>query len=157
MFAAKYLLFALLALPFAELVVFILVVLSIGFWWALALVVATSLTGLCVLRLGGGSHIERAKVVLGPQRVTAIESDAGGVVTLLAGFLLLIPGFITDVAGLLLLIAPLRRWLGETLLRHVQRQAPRQNEVVDLAPEEWRQVPDGKLTDKRNEPNPGGG
>ena len=32
-------------------------------------------------------------------------------VVIMAGLLLIIPGFISDVIGLLLLIAPLRRWL----------------------------------------------
>jgi UPF0716 protein FxsA len=149
MFVAKYLLFAVLALPALELVIFILVALSIGFWWALALVALTSLTGMLVLRLGGGSHIERAKVVLGPQRVHALQSDASGVVTLLAGFLLLIPGFITDLIGLLLLIGPLRRFIGAMLLRTAERHANHRPGVVDLTPDDWRQVPDGKLTDDR--------
>ncbi len=151
MFVAKYLLLAVLALPMAELVVFILVAYSIGFGWALALVALTSLIGMMVLRLGGGSHIERAKIVLGPQRVSALQADAPGLMTLLAGFLLLIPGFITDLIGLLLLIAPLRRFIGAMLLRTAERHASHRPDVVDLAPDDWRTVPDRKLTDDRKE------
>ncbi|MGI8524702.1 MAG: FxsA family protein [Pseudolabrys sp.] len=152
MFVAKYLLFAVLALPVTELIVFILVAYVLGFGWALALMMAISLIGAIVLRhagtVAGGSHIERAKTMLGPHRVTALQSDGPGLLTLLAGFLLLVPGFITDLIGLLLLIAPLRRWVGEALLRAAQRHADHQPGVVDLAPEDWKQVPDGKLTDQ---------
>jgi UPF0716 protein FxsA len=123
MFAVKYLLFALLALSAAELAVFILVGHQIGFVWALALVVASSLAGAMVLRHAGGSHIARARVVLGPQRMTALQAGAGGLLILLAGFLLLVPGFITDAAGLMLLVGPLRRWLTASVRRAAQRNA----------------------------------
>jgi UPF0716 protein FxsA len=151
MFVAKYLLFALLALPVAELVIFILVASQIGFGWALALVAATSLIGVIVLRTAGGSHIARARVVLGPQRISALQADAAGLLILLAGFLLLLPGFISDLIGLVLLIAPLRRWLGSSIGRAANRHASQSSGVVDLAPEDWRQMPDGKLTDERDD------
>ena len=146
---AKYLLFAVLALPLAELAVFILVAAQIGFGWALLLVLATSAIGVLVLRRAGGSHIERAKVALGAQRVSALQADASGVLILLAGFLLALPGFITDVIGLILLIRPLRRLLGGRALRAAERQAERRTGVVDLEPEEWRQVGDPRLDDDR--------
>lgn len=53
---AKWLLLAIVALPVAELAVFIAVAASIGFGWALLLVLATSLTGGLLLRHAGGSH-----------------------------------------------------------------------------------------------------
>jgi UPF0716 protein FxsA len=42
-----------------------------------------------------------------------------GLLVLFAGFLLLIPGFITDVAGLALLLPPLRRWVSQRLLHRM--------------------------------------
>ena len=67
---------------------------------------------------------------------------------MLAGILLLIPGFITDVLGLLLLLAPLRR----ALARLIGAQAPpaRADGVVDLEPEQWHRVPDAALPDRRD-------
>ena len=103
---------AVLALPFMELAVFIAVAGSIGFLWALLLVVATSMAGAMVLRHAGGNHIARVRVAMGDGGFTALQADGAGTATLLAGILLLIPGFITDVLGLLLLLAPLRRALG---------------------------------------------
>jgi UPF0716 protein FxsA len=149
MFVAKYLLFAVLALPVLELLVFILVASQIGFVWALALMLATSLIGATVLRYAGGSHIARARVVLGPQRISALQTDASGLLILLAGFLLLVPGFISDLIGFVLLIGPLRRWLGASVMRVAARHATQRPGMVDLAPEDWRQVPDAKLTDER--------
>jgi UPF0716 protein FxsA len=147
---AIWLLSAVLALPFAEIVLFVLVAVWIGFVWALLAVLATSLAGALMLRLGGGGHIERMKVVLGPQRVTALQSDSAGTMYLLAAILLLIPGFLTDVIGVLLLIRPLRRLLGALLMRaFAPRAAQRRDGVVDLDRDEWRQVPDAQLRDER--------
>ncbi len=145
---AKWLLLALLALPFMELVAFIAVAQTIGFLWALLLIVATSLAGAMVLRHAGGNHIARVRVALGEGGFTALQADSAGTLTLLAGILLLIPGFITDILGLLLLLAPLRRALSALL---GLRPAPtRPDGVVDLEPEQWHQVPDAALPDRRD-------
>ncbi len=154
---AKWLLLALLALPIMELAAFIAVAGSIGFLWALLLVAATSLAGAMVLRHAGGNHIARVRVAmgqglgqgLGEGGFSALQADSAGGLTLLAGILLLIPGFITDVLGLLLLLAPLRRVLGALLGR---KPAPTPADgVVDLEPEQWHQVPDAALSDRRDD------
>lgn len=138
---AKWLLYAFLILPLAELAVFIAVAAGIGFLWALALIVTGSFAGALILRHAGGNHIARMRVVLGDGRFTALEADGAGTATLVAGFLLLIPGFITDVAALLVLIAPLRRALAGA----VRRGARQREGVVDLDREQWRRVPDPSL------------
>lgn len=150
---AKWLLLALLALPIMELAAFIAVAGSIGFLWALLLVAATSLAGAMVLRHAGGNHIARVRVAmgqgLGEGGFSALQADSAGGLTLLAGILLLIPGFITDILGLLLLLAPLRRVLGVLLGR---KPAPTPADgVVDLEPEQWHQVPDAALSDRRDD------
>lgn len=145
---AKYLLLAVLALPFMELAVFIAVAGSIGFLWALFLVVATSMAGAMVLRHAGGNHIARVRVAMGDGGFSALQADSAGAATLFAGILLLIPGFITDVLGLLLLFAPLRRALGT--LFGVKSSPARADGVVDLEPEQWHQVPDAALSDRRD-------
>jgi UPF0716 protein FxsA len=146
---AKYLVLGLLALPVMELVVFIAVAGSIGFLWALLLVVASSMAGAMVLRHAGGNHIARMRVAMGPGGFTALQADSAGTQTLLAGILLFIPGFITDILGLLLLLAPLRGALAALLGR---KMAPaRADGVVDLEPEQWHQVPDPALADRRDD------
>ncbi len=136
---AKYLLLALLALPLAELAVFIAVASQIGFAWALMLVLASSLAGGLLLRHAGGSHIARVRGALDQGSFTALQTDGRGGVILLAGILLLIPGFITDIIGFLLLAGSLFR-PGPPLARA--------DGVVDLEPEQWQRVPDPALSDK---------
>jgi len=130
---AKWLLLTLLALPLAELAVFIAVAATIGIAWPLSLVLAGSLAGALVLRHAGGSHIARVRLALGEGSFTALQADSSGFLILLAGILLLIPGLMTDIAGLLLLIAPLRRAL-DAALRRGRKPAPSES-VVDLEPE----------------------
>ncbi len=149
---AKWLLLAVLALPIMELAAFIAVAGAIGFLWALFLAVATSMAGAVVLRHAGGNHIARVRVAMGQGMgqggFTALQADGAGTLTLIAGILLLIPGFITDVLGLLLLLGPLRRALTARL---GLKQAPaRGTGVVDLEPEQWHQVPDPSLPDRRD-------
>ena len=142
---AKWLLMAVLMLPFLELAAFIAVAAEIGFLPALALSALGSFAGLLVLRHAGGSHIARVKVALGEGSFGALQADGRGSLILLAGILLLIPGFITDALGLLLLVAPLRQGLGAAVRRG------QSDGVVDLPPEQWRRVPDPELPDRRGE------
>ena len=137
---AKWVILAVLALPLLELAAFIAVVATIGFGWALSLILAGSLCGALILRRAGGGHVTRIRVALDHGSLSALQTDAWGGATLLAGILLLIPGFITDIVALLLLLGSLRRAFVGT--------APRQADgVVDLAPEQWHQVPDPSLPD----------
>jgi UPF0716 family protein affecting phage T7 exclusion len=145
---AKWLLLALLALLLAELAVFVAVAAAIGFLWALSLVLATSLAGALVLRHAGSGHIARVRVALDQGSFTALQADSSGGLILLAGILLLIPGVITDILGLLLLIAPLRRGLGAIFQRG--RPPTRADGAVDLPPEQWHHVPDPALPDRRD-------
>jgi UPF0716 protein FxsA len=149
---AIWLLTALLALPLAEIVVFVLVAAAVGFGWAALAIVAGSLTGALMLRRGGGSHVARMRVVLGPQRLSALETDSAGTMYVLAAILLLIPGFITDVIGVLLLVKPLRRAISMLIKRAiVGGTATRRDGVVDLGPQEWRQVPERQVRDQRRD------
>jgi len=143
---AKYLLLAILMLPMAELAAFIAVAVAIGFFPALGLVIAGSFAGLLILQHAGGNHIGRMRIILNEGSFTQLEADGTGALTLVAGFLLLIPGFITDAVAVLLLIAPLRRALGAALRRGPPARA---DGVVDLEPEQWRRVPDPALPDRR--------
>jgi UPF0716 protein FxsA len=149
---AKWLLSLLLSLPLMELVAFIAVSALIGFGWALGLVLAGSLAGFLILRHAGGNHIERVRVALGSGNFTALRADSSAGPILLAGILLLIPGFITDLLALLLLVPPLRRVAAASFATFA---APRnRDDAIDLAPEQWHQVPDPSLPDPRRNKNP---
>ncbi|MFO1107301.1 MAG: FxsA family protein [Amaricoccus sp.] len=97
----------LLALPLIEITLFILVGGWIGLWPTLGLVLASCAAGSAVLRANG------FRVMGELQRTAEAGGDprgplAHGALIMLAGILLLIPGFFTDAVALLLLIPPVR-------------------------------------------------
>jgi UPF0716 protein FxsA len=146
---AKWVLWAVLAMPLLELAAFIAVAATIGFGWALSLIFAGSVAGLLILRHAGGAHIARIRVALGQGTFTALQADSKGGVTLLAGILLVIPGFISDVVALLLLIGPLRRGIGALFGSTASKGQA--DGVVDLAPEQWRRIPNPSLPKQRKD------
>ena len=147
---ARWMLTALTMLPLMELVAFVVVAYAIGFGPAFGLILLGSIAGVMVLRHAGGNHISRLRVVMGGGNFSALQADATGGSVLLAGVLLLIPGFITDVLALAILIGPLRRALFDLVgLRREAARAP--DGVVDLEPEQWRRVPDPELPDRRTD------
>jgi len=138
---AKVLLLTLLALPVLELLAFGAVAATIGFGWALILLLAGSFAGAAVLRHAGGNHVARMRVAMAQGNISSLAADTTGSLVILAGILLLIPGFITDVVALGVLLS--------TLFRR-RRPAPRADGVVDLEPEQWHRVPDPALRDERD-------
>jgi UPF0716 protein FxsA len=139
------LILAVLALPLLEIAAFALVAAAIGLGPAFALIVALSVLGALVIRYGGAAHISRVRVALGENRLSALQADGAGVLTVIAGILLLVPGFITGAIGLLMLIVPLRRLAARAAGLRPAADRPANDNIVDLAPEDWRQVPDPQL------------
>ena len=63
----------------------------------------------------------------------------------IAGILLLLPGFITDLVGAGLLVRPIRGRIGAAIRRAFQVPGSlAEDRVIDLAPTEWRAVPERK-------------
>jgi UPF0716 protein FxsA len=103
-----------LLFPIIEIAVLIKVGQSIGLWPTLALVVGAAVLGVVLLRLEGVNAITRLGTSLRQGRIPG--SDVADVFMLgIAGVLLLLPGFVTDIAALALLLPPVRhgiyRWL----------------------------------------------
>ena len=148
----KWILIGLLALPVAELAVFILVAANIGLGWALLIMLGTTVAGLLVLRWAGSRRIALFRSVSsgGISGIEAgIEANPDGFVLILGGILLTLPGFITDVVGALLLLGPVRNWCAMAFRRTVGlREQPKEG-VVDLAAGEWQEVPDRELEKPR--------
>jgi UPF0716 protein FxsA len=144
----KWIVIAILLLPLAEIAAFILVAALVGFAWALLLTLASTLAGALVLRQAGRGQIARLHAAVAETGAAGIAGSAGGLLIVLAGLLLFLPGFLTDLIGAALLIAPVRRWCGRTLRGWLRRRRPGESDTIELAPGEWRQVPDSKLPDR---------
>lgn len=99
--------FLLLAIPLLEIAVFVLVGGQIGVLPTLGLVLATAVAGSILLRIQGFAVVTRMRRMLDRGSMPGREL-VHGVMILLAGVLLLTPGFVTDTLGFLLFIPPLR-------------------------------------------------
>lgn len=94
-----------LLVPLLEIIVFIAVAQLIGGWWAFLLLVVAGLLGLFVMSRGGTAAGQAMRVAMrtgqAPERRLL---DSG--LTMLGGLMLFLPGFLTDIVGLLLLFPP---------------------------------------------------
>ena len=111
-------LLAFIAIPLLEIAVFIEVGGFIGLWWTLVIVVATAFAGTYMLRRQGLATLRRAQDNMAEGR-KPLREVFDGLCLLIAGALLLTPGFVTDLAGALLLMPPMRLLLGQLVARHI--------------------------------------
>ena len=96
MFARLFLL--ILVVPIVELTLLVQIGGVIGFWPTVALVVLTALAGSFLIRHEGFSTWKRLNQKLATGSLPGDEL-LDGVIILVAGILLLTPGFLTDVVG----------------------------------------------------------
>ena len=99
-----------IGVPLAEIAVFIKVGDIIGIGATVALVILTAIIGVALLKRQGLAAMDKARTSVDAGELP-VESVIDGVCLLVAGAFLLTPGLITDTAGFLLLVPPLRHGL----------------------------------------------
>jgi UPF0716 protein FxsA len=142
-------LFPLIVLIAAEISVFILVGEAIGVLPTVLLVFALSAAGLALMRRQGLGALLRIRTELDQGRMPG-EAMGHAAMIVLAGTLLIIPGFVTDAFGLLLFVPAVRtalwRAIGRRLKVRVVSTGPagpvRRGSVVDLGPDAYHATPD---------------
>src|SRR5690348_8895825 len=102
---ALFLLF--IVLPFLELAVILSVGGAIGVVPTIALLILVGVIGTWLCKREGMNVLRRINVALNEGQLPTKELIDGGLV-LFAGALLVTPGFLTDVVGVLLLLPPTR-------------------------------------------------
>lgn len=105
-----------IVVPILELYVIIQVGQLIGVWPTLALLLADAILGSMLLRHQGRTAWRRFNEALAARRFPGKEV-ADGALIIVGGTLLLAPGFLTDIVGLLLLIPPTRALVRKVLRR----------------------------------------
>lgn len=101
-------------LPVLEIILLVKAGDAFGFWWTVAWIFTSALIGIVLVRQQGMAAIARAQ-----EAQEAGEIPMGAILTgirlAFAGIFMIIPGFITDAMGLLLLLP----WTGNALGRVV--------------------------------------
>lgn len=137
-----------IGVPLLEIWVLIQVGQVIGPWWTILLLVADSIFGAWLVRREGGRAWQGLRTALETGRMPAREL-ADGALILVGGTLMLAPGFVTDVLGILLIL-PLTRPVARRLLTAViTRRLVRAGAAYGPMP--------GPGNAKRPGPGPGGG
>ena len=115
---ARFLALGLIALPLIEIAIFIKVGQIIGLWPTLALVIGAALLGGLLLRQQGvsvlgqlRSNVDRGQM---PGRTIADAMMVG-----VAALFLVLPGFLSDLVALALLLPPVRGWIYAALASRV--------------------------------------
>lgn len=138
---AILIIFALIALPFIEISIFIEAGRALSIPAVLGLTILTAVGGLAIVRVQGLNNFRRMQQAMdrGDPPIAGIVH--GGLLAV-AGVFLLIPGFLTDTVGALLLLPPVRALLGGVFFRLLERrfQRPRQqDDIIDA--EYWEESP----------------
>ena len=108
----------LLIIPIAEIAVFILVGQYIGLFPTLGLILATAVLGALLLRIQGFGILRKLTAEANAGRVPSRELVHGAMIVI-AGILLITPGFITDCIGFLLFLPPVRDFIWSLLKNRV--------------------------------------
>ena len=122
MLAFLFLLF--IVLPIVEIIVIIHVGEAIGVLPTIALLVLISLAGSALVKREGLSVWRRFQEQVHAGHVPGREL-ADGVMIVLAGGLLMTPGFVTDAAGVLLLLPPIRAAVRALVVHRATERAQR--------------------------------
>ncbi len=109
-------------LPIAELAVIVQVAGGLGVLETIVLLLAVSAVGGWLCKREGLGVLRRIQASLDQHRLPTRELADGGLIRF-AGALLMTPGFLTDILGLLLLLPPTRAMFRAALLGVLARRA----------------------------------
>ncbi|MET0997914.1 MAG: FxsA family protein [Marmoricola sp.] len=108
---------AFIVVPLVEIYVIIQIGQVIGAWWTIALLIADSILGSWLVKREGARAWSALRVALEQGRMPTREL-ADGMLILVGGILMLTPGFVLDIVGILCIL-PVTRPLGRRLLTGV--------------------------------------
>ncbi len=161
----SFLPFMLLVVPIIEISVFIAIGDRIGVFYTVMMILLTALIGSILLRIEGFRILGQIQKDVAAGKIPTKELS-NGVMILIAGVLLLTPGFVTDAIGFLLFLPPVRAAIRAFVVSRIKLQAtstgpgvgagfgsfqsgyPDQSTsnqngpIVDLDEESWTREPD---------------
>ena len=150
MFGKLLLLFILI--PVAELYLFMTLGKELGIANTLLIIVITAILGASLTKSQGRQAMAKLQQATSQGRMPAREA-VEGIMILIAGAVLITPGFLTDAIGFLLLVPPVRALLARSLgqrikgkIKIVTPDMPPQNHEED-PPKRKSKLDDGNIID----------
>lgn len=115
----------LIGLPLIEISLFVTIGSAIGLMATLLVIVATGMAGMALIRAqGGASRMKEFRSQADPLSPLAHKA-----MLVAAGILLILPGFLTDTLGLLLVLPPVRKLVMRRIAAKVRRGAQAQTQT----------------------------
>jgi UPF0716 protein FxsA len=111
-----------IVVPLAELYVILKVGDEIGWQWTILILALDSVLGSVLLRTQGRVVWRRFNETMAAGRVPHRELQHG-IAVIFGGALLITPGFLTDILGLLLLVPPTRIVILRLVMRRISKRA----------------------------------
>lgn len=118
---ALLILLTMIVVPITEIAVFIEAGNLLGLWPTIGVVILTAIIGSALLRHQGLATLVRVRQSMDAGKLPVAELF-DGLCLLVAGALLLTPGFVTDAVGLLLFMPPFRAVLRGLMARRLKSQ-----------------------------------
>src|SRR5690606_25086139 len=118
-FVARFFVLGLIILPIIEIAIFIKVGQTIGLLPTLALIIGAALLGGLLLRQPGLSVLAQLRTNVNSGRMPG-RTIADAMMIGVASLFLVLPGFLSDVVALLLLLPPVRGWIYAQLASRVK-------------------------------------
>lgn len=148
MFGKLFILFILV--PVAELYLFMTLGEQLGLGNTLAIIVITAIIGASLTKSQGIRAMQKLQQATGQGRLPAREAF-DGIMILLAGAVLITPGFLTDAVGFLLLVPPIRSvmagYLGDKLKANIKVVTPGMPSQNTPSPQSESKLDDGNVID----------
>ncbi len=119
MFLRLFLLFTII--PFIEVVILVRIGSYIGFWPTILLIIVTGIAGAYLSRLQGYKIIMELRATIQAGRIPT-QKIFEGIAVLIASVLLITPGVLTDLFGLLLLHPAFRIYLIQSIKNHLVKR-----------------------------------
>ena len=113
--------FLFLVVPLVELWLLLTIGAALGFWPTVGLSLVSALVG-GYLAKREGRRVFRAWSRATAEMRVPDEGVASGLLVLVGGVLLVAPGFLTDITGLVLLFPPTRRVVANALRKRIERK-----------------------------------
>ncbi|ACP27086.1 putative FxsA cytoplasmic membrane protein [Sinorhizobium fredii NGR234] len=152
-----------LGLPIAEIAGFVVVGRELGLAMTLLLVLLSGVAGVLLLRIQGLGTLRRVQDAARAGKDPGPDL-LGGALIFVGAILLIVPGFITDIAGLILFLPPIRRAIASFLQTRLtilttgsgfyygsgaRSDRPRGPAIIDLDSDEF-----SRKNDDENGPSP---
>lgn len=108
-------------IPTIELIILVGIGQLIGFWPTVALIVVTGAIGAVLAKIAGLSIVSQ---IIGDLKLGILPGRkmVDGVLILIAGVMLITPGLLTDMTGLLLLLPTTRSFFRERIIKWLRRK-----------------------------------